>query len=87
MAAGVKTGGRVKGSVNKKTAEQKSRAERILQLIDDKYFEQDIKRLTAAQRMILYSSMMEYVAPKLSRTTLNGNVKSEMIVTILRNRT
>lgn len=87
MANGVKTGGRQKGSVNKKTAEQKNRAEKILQLIEDKYFEKDIKKLSPSQRMILYTSMMEYVAPKLSRTALAGNVKHEMIVRIQRNRT
>lgn len=87
MAAGIKTGGRKKGSINKKTAAQKSRAETILQLIDEKYFEKDIKKLSPSQRMILYTSMMEYVAPKLSRTTMSGNLKNEMIVRIKRDRT
>ena len=87
MAIGVKTGGRKKGSVNKRTAAQRSRAEIILALIDEKYFEKDIKKLSSSQRMILYASMMEYVAPKLSRTTLAGNVKNEMIVRIKRDRT
>lgn len=87
MAIGKKTGGRLKGTVNKKTAIQKSRAEKILQLIDDQYFEKDIKRLTPGQRMDLYASMMEYVAPKLSRTAISGGTKNEMIVRIKRDRT
>lgn len=64
---GVKTGGRKKGSINKKTAEVLDRAERVLQLIETKYLDEDIEKLSPAQRMTLYSDMMEYKAPKLSR--------------------
>jgi hypothetical protein len=86
MPIGKKYGGRVKGVPNKKTADQKNRAERILQLIDDQYFDKDIKKLTPSQRMILYSGMLEYVAPKLSRSELKGDLKHEVIVRIQRNR-
>lgn len=87
MAVGMKTGGRQKGTPNKATSEQRNRAQQILQLIEEKYFEKDIKKLTAPQRMQLYCDMMEYVTPKLSRTDLGGNLKHEMIVRITRNRT
>jgi hypothetical protein len=64
---GVKSGGRKKGSLNKKTQEQKNRAERVLNIIDKKYLAKDITLLTSAQRMQLYASMMEFVSPKLQR--------------------
>lgn len=72
MPEGKKYGGRVKGTPNKKTAEAISRAERILRLIERQYFEKDIKTLTSSQRIFLYSDMLEYVSPKLSRTEVTG---------------
>lgn len=87
MANGIKTGGRVKGSINKKTPEKRMRAELILQLIEDTYFQKDIKKLTAAQRMALYADMMEYVVPKLTRTSIEGSINQDIVVTIKRNRT
>lgn len=62
-----KTGGRVKGQSNKKTIEQKARAERVLSIIDIDHLKKDIKALYPAERMRLYASMMEFVAPKLQR--------------------
>ena len=70
---GTKTGGRKKGSINKKPAEEIDRAGRVLQFIDSKYLEKDIAALTPNQRMMLYSDMMEYKAPKLQRTVLVGD--------------
>lgn len=70
---GIKTGGRKKGAVNKKTAEVIDRAGRVLALIESKYLEKDIARLTPGQRVLLYSDMMEYKAPKLSRVTHEGD--------------
>ncbi len=63
----IKTGGRQKGVVNKKTAQEIDRADRVLNLIESKYLEKDITKLTPGQRMSLYADMMEYKAPKLSR--------------------
>jgi hypothetical protein len=83
MATGFKSGGRRKGTPNKKTTEQLSRAERILQLIEEDYFESDIKKLSPSQRMNLYSSMLEYVAPKLRRTEC-GNEDRKIILQIVR---
>jgi hypothetical protein len=76
MARGKKTGGRVKGSVNKTTVQQKERAEKLMQLLETKYLATDIKKLSPAQRMQLYIATMEYVAPKLSRVDakIKGNV-------------
>lgn len=82
MPEGQKFGGRVKGTPNKKTAEAISRAERILRLIETKYFEKDIAKIQPAQRMLLYSSMLEYVAPKLSRSDVNvklGKIQLEIV--------
>lgn len=70
---GTKTGGRTKGSINKKTAEELDRAGRVLELIESKYLKSDIAKLSPHQRMVLYSDMMEYKAPKLQRTTHVGD--------------
>lgn len=83
---GVKTGGRIKGvSVNKTTKEEKDRAGRVLHMIESQHLEKDIKKLSPYQRMILYMDMMEYKAPKLSRTTIAGDKKHplETLVTFI----
>lgn len=79
-----KTGGRVAGVKNKKTVEQLARAERILQLIENDYFENDIKLISPGQRMDLYQNMLEYTAPKLSRVEQTGETKTELTIKILR---
>lgn len=81
---GVKSGGRIKGTPNKKTADAIDRATRVLELIESEYLEEDIKKLTPGQRMTLYSDMMEYKVPKLSRTELQGGTKNEMIIRVIR---
>lgn len=83
---GVKTGGRAKGTLNKKTSEEIDRASRVLRLIETQYLEKDIKQLTPGQRMQLYADMMEYKVPKLSRTELRGGTKDELKITIVRSR-
>lgn len=79
-----KTGGRQAGVPNKRTVEQLSRAERILQLIESDYLEKDIEQLSAGQRFDLYTNMMEYCVPKLSRQDINANVKQKTVIEILR---
>ena len=86
MPKGQKFGGRTAGVPNKKTAEQISRAERILQLIEADYFETDIETLSSSQRMDLYSSMLEYVSPKLSRQEVKGQVNSKITLNIVRGK-
>ncbi len=81
---GKKTGGRNKGSINRKTAEEIDRAGRILDLIESEYLEYDIKELTAYQRMTLYADMIEYKAPKLSRTEVHGKLDNKIILEIVR---
>jgi hypothetical protein len=68
---GLKTGGRVKGTPNKVTIEQRDRAEKVLQLIEEKYQEEDIAALTPHQRQQLFLAILEYRQPKLSRTVLS----------------
>lgn len=79
-----KTGGRVAGVPNKRTVEQLSRAERILQLIESDYLENDIQELSPGQRFDLYTNMMEYCVPKLSRQDISANVKQKTVIEILR---
>lgn len=73
MPQGKKYGGRSKGTPNKKTKEELDRANRVLELIESKYLDSDIKKLTSAQRTMLYCDMMEYKVPKLQRTTIVGD--------------
>lgn len=80
---GIKYGGRTKGTPNKKTVDALDRAERILQLIENEYFEKDIKALTSSQRMTLYSEMMEYRTPKLSRREVSGSVAIDLTTAII----
>lgn len=81
---GVKTGGRIKGTPNKKTADVLDRVSRVLELIESNHLENDIKKLTPGQRMTLYSDLLEYKAPKLSRTELKGGTKDELTIRIVR---
>lgn len=74
-----KTGGRTKGVQNKNTPEKKHRAEKILQLIESDYFDKDIKHLSPSQRLNLYSEMLEYVMPKLSRQEVNAHITQKII--------
>ena len=73
---GKKFGGRSKGTPNKKTAEQLDRAERILQLIESQYLDDDIDKLTPSQRTSFFEALLEYRAPKLTRIDqrIQGNI-------------
>lgn len=81
---GTKTGGRSKGTPNKKTADVIDRITRVLEVLESKYLDEDIKKLTAAQRVILYTDLLEYKAPKLSRTEFKGDTKNELTIRIVR---
>jgi hypothetical protein len=61
------SGGRKKGSLNKKTIDSLNRAESILQLIESEYLVEDIKKLTSSQRSALYKDLLQYRAPMLTR--------------------
>lgn len=71
-----KGAGRKPGQLNRKTIEQKGRAEAILQLLENEYLENDIKNISASQRATLFSDMLEYASPKLSRVDnrISGNI-------------
>lgn len=70
------SGGRKKGSKNKKTIEQLDRAERLLQLLEAEHLADDVKSISAGQRMNIYNDLLEYKAPKLSR--IDHNVKANI---------
>ena len=67
-----KTGGRQKGSQNKKTAENSERINNVLSYINDKYLYEDIDSLSSSERVKTYISLMEYVVPKLARREHTG---------------
>lgn len=71
MAIGKKTGGRTKGSINKITKDNKERIQFVLKLLD-KTLEKDIKAIGEVERVKLWSSLQEFMTPKLARTELTG---------------
>ena len=71
---GTRSGGRKKGTPNKKTAEQLDRIERVLQVIENEHLEEDIKSVSASQRLNLYADLVEYKMPKLTRIDQRLNV-------------
>ncbi|MES2395653.1 MAG: hypothetical protein V4549_06605 [Bacteroidota bacterium] len=81
MAKGKKTGGRTKGAINKTTKEAKKRIEFVLRLLD-KTLNKDIKALDSIERVRLWSSLQEFVIPKLARTELTGKDGGDITMTI-----
>lgn len=75
MPAGQKFGGRSKGVPNKKTAEEIDRAKKIMLIIEDNFLEDDLDAISPRDRMNLYSSLLEYVQPKLARTEIKGEIE------------
>lgn len=75
-----KTGGREKGVVNKRTAEQTQRIERVLSLLDDT-LDEDIKSLPPRERVVLWKDLQEFIRPKLARTEMKheGEVSLKQI--------
>lgn len=73
MAKGIKTGGRVKGSVNKSSAEIKA----ALAAFTSENVDVLTEWLTAiedpAKRLDLYFKALEYTIPKLARTEVVGD--------------
>jgi hypothetical protein len=78
-----KTGGRKKGSQNKKTLEAKERVEWVLALLEPE-LEKDIKKLQPNERVRLWNDLQEYVRPKLARTELTGKDGNEIIIKVVR---
>ncbi|NCA77974.1 MAG: hypothetical protein EOM90_16735 [Alphaproteobacteria bacterium] len=63
-------GGKPKGAVNKTTAANKERIEYVLRLIDDT-LEEDIRKLKPKERIELWSTLQEFIRPKLQRMNLD----------------
>lgn len=58
-----KTGGRVKGSLNKQTAELRSFVAELIEYSQDK-IKDDIDKLDAGQRLMYFEKLLQYVLPK-----------------------
>lgn len=67
-----KTGGKKKGTVNKKTAVLDSFAKDVVEGGAEK-FQQELSKLKGQQYVYAYLTLFEYVRPKLSRMTLEGD--------------
>ena len=70
MATGQKTGGRKKGTPNKKTAEVKDKISDLLNQYQQDQMVADFMELKASERLKLFASLAEFLAPKHSRTTV-----------------
>jgi len=62
--------GRPKGAANKITTGQKERVEWVLEMLNDT-LEEDVKKLKAKERIELWSTLQEYIRPKLQRMNLD----------------
>lgn len=74
-----KTGGRKKGEPNKRTTEKTQKIEYVMSLIEET-LEQDIAALKPNDRVSLWSTLNEYVRPKLARTELAGDKDNPLYV-------
>jgi hypothetical protein len=63
-------GGRPKGVMNKVTADQKKRAEWVLELLDDT-LEESISMLKPKEKVDLWLSLQEFIRPKLQRMNVD----------------
>ena len=63
-------GGKPKGAVNKTTLINKQRIEKVLSLLDET-LEEDIQNLKAKERVELWSTLQEFIRPKLQRMNLD----------------
>ena len=62
--------GKPKGTMNKTTAANKERIEFVLSLLDDT-LEEDILNLKAKERVELWSTLQEFIRPKLQLMNLD----------------
>lgn len=62
--------GKPKGAMNKTTAANKERIEFVLSLLDDT-LEEDILKLKPKERVELWSTLQEFIRPKLQRMNLD----------------
>jgi hypothetical protein len=71
---GIKTGGRVKGSLNVTTKELRTQIENILQGYFDKL---DFDQLKDQDKILLVSKLLNFVLPKLQSVELKDQPKQE----------
>jgi hypothetical protein len=64
--------GRPKGSLNKKTVENREIINDVLGYIKTEYLYKDIDNLSSIERMKMFVALMEYTTPKLARQEHTG---------------
>lgn len=75
-----KTGGRTKGTINKKTAAMQASLELVMNALEGTILD-DLTNVNPSRRLQLYTDLMNYIKPKLSSTknendnTISGEVK------------
>lgn len=72
MARGKKTGGRKKGTLNKATIEVKDKIADLIEEYSQEQMLADFMELKASERLKLFASLAEFLAPKQNRTTIEG---------------
>ena len=75
---GKKTGGKRKGTPNKRTVESAKRVEFVLNLLEGS-LDEDIAALDPKDRVKLWNDLQEYIRPKLARTELTGKDGKDFI--------
>lgn len=76
MTRGKKTGGRKKGIPNKATAEVKDKIAELLRQYEQEKMFADFMELKASERLKLFTSLAEFLAPKQNRTTIEAEENS-----------
>lgn len=71
--------GRPKGAQNHTTSERKVKINQVLQAIEGGYLDDDISKLTPRDRTNLYTALLEFVVPKLTRTERPPTDLEEML--------
>ena len=68
-----KTGGRAKGTPNLATTEIKDKIADLLGQYEPKQMFSDFMELKASERLKLFASLAEFLAPKQNRTTIEAD--------------
>ncbi|WP_316736266.1 hypothetical protein [Pedobacter aquatilis] len=69
-----KTGGRAKGTINKKTAAIQASLELVMNALEGTILD-DLDKVNPSRRLQLYTDLMNYVKPKLSATKNENDTK------------
>lgn len=70
--------GRKKGVKNKKTQQALDQISKVLSVIEKDHLAADIKALSPSQRTSFYANLIEYKHPKLSRTEVLADIKTDV---------